>query len=136
MLATQQLSEFLTAVAERPDGPAAHHAAVAAAARALDAEVAILVIDGVVVAAAGVAAADVRLAELSAVAAGRRTTFDVGGRTCAVTFAPLGGDSPGVLVLGRPGEAFTAEETGLLGGMARVLELSLQALHVIESERR
>jgi diguanylate cyclase (GGDEF)-like protein len=40
------------------------------------------------------------------------------------------------LVVARSGAGFTAEEVCLLRGMARVLELSLQALRVIESERR
>jgi diguanylate cyclase (GGDEF)-like protein len=134
--ATQQLSEFLTAVADRPDGPAAHHAAVACAARALDADVAILVIDGAVAAVAGAAPDDIRVYEVTEIAAGRRSTLALGGRTHAVTFAPLGGHSPGVLVLGRPDGTFSAEDVCLLRGMARVLELSLQSVYMIESERR
>ncbi len=136
MPATQQLSEFLTAVADRPDGPSAHHAAVACAARALDAEVAILVIDGAVAAVTGADPGDIRIPEVTEIAAGRRSTLALGGRTHAVTFAPLGGHSPGVLVLGRPDEAFSAEDVCLLRGMARVLELSLRSVYMIESERR
>jgi diguanylate cyclase (GGDEF)-like protein len=136
MLATQQLAEFLSAVADRPDGPAAHSAAVACAARALEADVAVLIIDGTVAAVSGADPDGVRVAELAEVAAGRRTTLTLGGRTYAVTFAPLGGHSPGVLVLGRSGPAFSAEEVCLLRGMARVLELSLQSVQIIESERR
>ncbi len=136
MPATQQLSEFLTAVADRPGGPAAHHAAVACAARALDADVAILIIEGAVAAVAGASRDDIRVSELTEAAAGRRSTLGFGGRTHAVTFAPLGGHSPGVLVLGRPDRAFSAEDVCLLRGMARVLELSLQSVYIIESERR
>ncbi|MGK5680510.1 putative bifunctional diguanylate cyclase/phosphodiesterase [Actinoplanes sp. URMC 104] len=136
MQATDQLTEFLSAVADRPAGPAAHHAAVECAARALDADVAVLMIDGGVVATIGLAASDVPAYALSEIAAGRRTTLDLGEGRYAVTFTSIGGASPGVLVLGRAAGPFTAEEVCLLRGMARVLELSLQSLHMIESERR
>jgi diguanylate cyclase (GGDEF)-like protein len=136
MLATQQLTEFLSVVADRPDGPAAHHAAVECAVRALDAQVAMLVIDGAVAAAIGLPADRVPLAAVAEIAAGRRTTLEVAGVEYAVTHASIEGRSPGVLVLGRAGTGFSDEDVCLLRGMARVLELSLQALHVIESERQ
>ncbi|WP_250029006.1 putative bifunctional diguanylate cyclase/phosphodiesterase [Paractinoplanes maris] len=136
MLATDQLGEFLSAVADRPAGPAAHDAAVECAARALDADVAVLLIDGSVVAAIGLPADQVPAYPLAEVAAGRRVTLDLLDARYAVTYARIGGASPGVLVLGRTREAFTAEEVCLLRGMARVLELSLQSLHIVESERR
>ena len=136
MLATQQLTEFLSVVADRPDGPAAQNAAVECAARALDAEVAVLVIDGLAVAASGVPTHQAPVAELHEIAAGRRTTLELAGTTYAVTGAAVGDEAPGALVVGRTGPDFTDEEVCLLRGMARVLELSLRALHVIESERR
>jgi diguanylate cyclase (GGDEF)-like protein len=136
MLATQQLTEFLSVVADRPDGPAAQYAAVECAVRALDAEVAVLVIEGRVAATIGVPADEVRPAVLTEVAAGRRSVLDLGGTAYAVTGAALGGQAPGALVVGRTGPDFTDEDVCLLRGMALVLELSLQALHVIESERR
>ncbi|WP_307872834.1 putative bifunctional diguanylate cyclase/phosphodiesterase [Paractinoplanes ovalisporus] len=136
MLATDQLTEFLSAVADRPAGPAAHHAAVECAARALDADVAILMIDGGVVASIGLPADQVPAYTLAEIAVGRRASLDLGDGRYAVTFATISGTSPGVLVLGRVSSPFTAEEVCLLRGMARVLELSLQSLHVIESERR
>ncbi|MBL7257361.1 putative bifunctional diguanylate cyclase/phosphodiesterase [Paractinoplanes lichenicola] len=136
MLATDQLTEFLSAVADRPAGPAAHHAAVECAARALDADVAVLMIDGGVVAAIGLPADEVPAYTLAEIAVGRRATLELGDGRYAVTFATISGTSPGVLVLGRVSSPFTAEEVCLLRGMARVLELSLQSLHVIESERR
>ena len=135
MLATQQLTEFLSVVADRADGPGAHHAAVECAARALEAEVAVLVIEGHVVATMGVDADQVRTAVLSEVAAGRRSTIRLAGTAYAVAGAALAGDVPGALVLGRTGPDFTDEDVCLLRGMARVLELSLQALHVIAAER-
>ncbi|MEU4219771.1 EAL domain-containing protein [Actinoplanes sp. NPDC026623] len=136
MLATRQLTEFLSVVADRPDGPAAQFAAVECAARALDAEIAVLVIDGLVVATIGVLAEEAQPATLIEVGAGRRGTMTLAGTAYAVTGAPIGGETPGVLVLGRAGRDFADEEVCLLRGMARVLELSLRALNVIESERR
>ncbi|MET8147237.1 EAL domain-containing protein [Actinoplanes sp. NPDC049668] len=136
MLATQRLTEFLSAVADRPDGPAAQFAAVECAARALDAETAALVIDGRVVATIGVLADQVRPAALAEVGAGRRGTLTLGGTGYEAIGAPIGGETPGVLVLGRAGREFTDEDVCLLRAMARVLELSLRALNVIESERR
>jgi len=79
MLATQQLTEFLSVVADRPDGPAAQYAAVECAARALDADVAVLVIDGLVVASIGVPAEQLRPAVLHDVATGRHTTLHLAG---------------------------------------------------------
>ncbi|GID23237.1 hypothetical protein Aab01nite_68270 [Paractinoplanes abujensis] len=136
VLATDQLTEFLSAVADGPAGPAAHHAAVECAARALDADVAVLMIDGGVVATIGLPADEVPAYTLAEIAVGRRATLDLGDGRYAVTFATITGTSPGVLVLGRISGPFSAEEVCLLRGMARVLELSLQSLHVIESERR
>ena len=133
MLGTQQLTEFLSVVADRPDGPAAHQAAVDCAARALDAGLAALIVDGALVAAVGPADAYA----LQEAVAHHRTTIELDGHTFAVTSAPIGGAEPGLLVLGRRGDsAFSTEETTLLRGMARVLELSLSSVHTIESERR
>ena len=132
VLATQQLTEFLSVVADRPEGPVAHHAAVACAARALEADVAVLVIDDAVVAAVGLSEDELSAYELTSNRAGAQR---LAGADYHVSRAPIGGHSPGVLVLGRRDNGFTAEEVCLLRGMTRVLELSLQALHVIESER-
>ena len=135
MLATQHLTEFLSVVADLADGPAAQYAAVECAARAVEAEVAVLVIDGLVAATIGVPAEQVRPAVLGEVAAGRRSTLRLGGTAYAVTGAHLSGQRAGALVLGRTGREFTDEDVCLLRGMARVLELSLHALHLIEVER-
>jgi diguanylate cyclase (GGDEF)-like protein len=134
--ATNELTDFLVALADRPDGTAARNAAVECAARALGADVAVLTIDEGVMAAYGIPVDRVPAFGVAEVAAGRRTTLELGGRPHAATAATVAGDSPGALVVARDGAEFTAEEVCLLRGMAGVLELSLQALHVIESERR
>ncbi|MGX6606684.1 putative bifunctional diguanylate cyclase/phosphodiesterase [Micromonosporaceae bacterium Da 78-11] len=132
----QQLTEFLSVLADGPGGPAAQHAAVECAARALGADVAVLLIDDAVAAAIGLPADEVPVYALTEVAAGRRTTLDLAGRPHAITFATIGGEAPGLLLLGRRDAGFTAEEVCLLRGIARVLELSLRTLHMTESERR
>jgi diguanylate cyclase (GGDEF)-like protein len=136
VLATQQLTEFLSVVADRPGGPAAQHAAVECAARALDSDIAVLMMDEGVVAAYGIAADDVPAYEIGEIVAGRRTALDFDGRRHAATVATIDGDPAGLLVLGRSGAPFSAEEICLLRGLARVLELSLRALQTTESERR
>ncbi|MEV6347071.1 EAL domain-containing protein [Actinoplanes sp. NPDC051851] len=135
MLATQQLTEFLAVVADRPDEAAAQHAALECAVRALGADLAVLMVDGGVVASVGLPADRIPAADLTEIAAGRQATLTADGNAYAVTFAPLDGASPGVLVVGRAAE-FSIEEVCLLRGMARVLDLSLQALHLIEAERQ
>ncbi|MFI7602599.1 putative bifunctional diguanylate cyclase/phosphodiesterase [Actinoplanes sp. NPDC049681] len=136
MLATQQLTEFLSAVADRPDGPAAQYAAVECAARALEADVAVLIIDSGVVASVGLPAEQVPLTALQEAAAERAESIELAGLPYALTHAHISGPPSGLLILGRRQGSFSDEEICLLRGMARVLELSLQALHVIEAERR
>ena len=131
-LATQQLTEFLSVVADRSEVPAAQHAAVVCTARALEADIAVLAVDGTVAAALGLPP-DPSIAD--ELAAARTGLLRLGGVDYFVAHAPIGGDFPGVLVLGRRRAGFTAEEVCLLRGMTRVLELSLQALHIVESER-
>jgi diguanylate cyclase (GGDEF)-like protein len=136
VLATQQLTEFLADVADRPDEAAAQHAAVECAVRALDADLAVLMVDGGVVATVGLPVERIPAYPLSEIAAGRRTVLEADGSSYAVACAPLTGPSAGVLALGRRDGEFSVEEVCLLRGMARVLELSLQALQLMESERR
>ncbi|WP_231953599.1 putative bifunctional diguanylate cyclase/phosphodiesterase [Actinoplanes derwentensis] len=143
VLATQQLTEFLAVVADRPDESAAQHAAVECALRALDADLAVLMVDGGVAAAVGLPVNRIPAYALTtSYLAGRPATLRVGDVTYTLAVAPLGGASSGMLVIGREsGDSsdlsdFTDEEICLLRGMARVLELSLQALHLVEAERR
>jgi diguanylate cyclase (GGDEF)-like protein len=136
VLVTQQLTEFLSVVADRPGGPAAQQAAVECAARALGADVAVLLIDHGVAAAFGLPVGEVPVYALTEVAAGRRTSLDLAGRPHSVTFAEIGGEAPGLLILGRLGVPFTTEEVCLLRGITRILELSLHTLQTARSERR
>jgi len=136
VLAKQQLMEFLSVIADRPAGPVAQHAAVRCAARALGADVAVLLIDNAVAAVVGLSPDEVPVYALTEVTAGRRAGLDLAGHPHAVTFAEIGGAEPGRLILGRRGAGFTTEEVCLLRGIAQVLELSLHTLQTGESERR
>jgi diguanylate cyclase (GGDEF)-like protein len=137
VLATQQLTEFLAVVADRPDEAAAQHAAVECASRALGADLAVLTVDGGIAAAIGLPADEIPVYALTAgYHVGRPATMRIGEAVYSLAVAPLGGASSGMLVLGRRSGDFTDEEVCLLRGMARVLELSLQALHLVEAERR
>ncbi|MEU4622576.1 EAL domain-containing protein [Actinoplanes sp. NPDC023801] len=137
VLATQQLTEFLAVVADRPDEAAAQHAAVECASRALGADLAVLTVDGGVAAAVGLPADEIPVYALTAgYHVGYPATLRAGGICYSLAVAPLGGGSSGMLILGRRAGDFTDEEVCLLRGMARVLELSLQALHLVEAERR
>ncbi|HWS34974.1 MAG TPA: EAL domain-containing protein [Actinoplanes sp.] len=137
VLATQQLTEFLAVVADRPDESAAQHAAVECALRALDADLAILTVDGGVAAAVGLPADRIPAYALTAgYLVGRPATLRAGDVTYTLAVAPLGGSSSGMLLIGRASGDFSDEEVCLLRGVARVLELSLEALHLSDSLRR
>src|SRR5262249_31624910 len=56
---------------------------------------------------------------------------------CHTAVAQLGGRVRGHLLVARSGDdAFSGEEVGLLRGMARVLELTVDTLNMFEIERR
>src|SRR6266540_4274496 len=77
-------------------------------------------------------------AELAAVVAGERSVLDVpGAGPCHTAVGPLGGRTPGHLLVARSGDdGFSADELSLVRGMARVLELTVETLHMFEVERR
>jgi diguanylate cyclase (GGDEF)-like protein len=137
-LCTQQLAEFLAVVSSVPDPRGAVQMTTERAAKALEAEVAaVLGSDGAVVDLVGFRIGTVPAAELREVAAGQRTVLDVpGAGRCHVAVASLGGRVRGHLVVARSGDdAFSGDEVGLLRGMARVLELTVDTLHMFEVER-
>ena len=137
-LSTQQLAEFLAVVSAVPDGLAATRVAAERAARALEAEVAVVLGDEGVVSSVGFPIGRVPVDELAEVVAGIRWVLDVpGAGLCHTAVAPLGGRRPGHLLLARSGDdGFTIEEVSLLRGMARVLELTVETLQTFEAERR
>jgi diguanylate cyclase (GGDEF)-like protein len=133
---TQQLAEFLAAVAGTDCSRAAAHAAVVRAAEAFEAEVAALVRGESIDASIGYPSGAEPTEALVAVAAGRAGGSLPGLGECRTAVAALedGGDTH--LVVGRiGGEDFTSEERVLLRSMARVLGLTERSLRTLENER-
>ncbi len=134
-LCTQQLAEFLAVVSAVPDPLSAVQMTTERAAKALEAEVAAIVgADGTVVDLVGFRTDAVPGAELAEVAAGERSVLDVpGAGRCHTAVAQVGGRVRGHLVVARSGDdAFSGDEVGLLRGMARVLELTVDTLAEME----
>ncbi len=137
-LCTQQLAEFLAVVSSVPDRLSAVQMTTERAAKAFEAEVAaVLGADGTVVDLVGFRTGTVPATELREVAIGTRSVLDVpGAGPCCTAIARLGGRVPGHLLVARSGaDAFSRDEVSLLRGMARVLELTVDTLHMFEVER-
>ena len=135
LFSTQQLAEFLAVVSSLPNQANARQVGVERAAEALEAEVAAVVHDGVVLSSVGFPAALVPEAELVEAAAHRQAVIELPGLgQCQAISVVL--DEAGHLVVARAGEDdYTIEEISLLRAMARVLALSLQMLRTLEAER-
>jgi diguanylate cyclase (GGDEF)-like protein len=138
-LCTQQLAEFLAVVSSVPDQLSAVRMTTERAAKAFEAEVAaILGHEGAVADVVGFRTDRVPVAQLYEVAAGTRLVLDVpGAGPCHTAVAPLAGRIPGHLLVARSGtDMFNGEELGLLRGMARVLELTVDTLHLFQVGRQ
>ena len=133
---THQLSEFLVSIAASDDEQSAAACAIQWAAEALEAEVAAIIVDGLVVDAVGYPRGRVPSDELIAVADHATTELTVDGLgTLRAIAEPVGGIG-GSLVLGRSGDdGFGAEEKGLLRAMARTLSMTMRTLRMLEKER-
>jgi len=134
---TQQLSEFLVAVAACRDHVSAIAGAIQWAAEALEAEVGAVVGELQVRDSVGFSRGQVPLDDLRRAAAQNTGELQVEGIGLVHTIAvPIEGTMPGRLLLGRSDGGFDAEETSLLRAMARGLALTLDSLHMLERERR
>jgi signal transduction histidine kinase/uncharacterized protein len=112
--------------------------AVERAAEALDADVAAIAAGGEVVAVVGYPDGTARPDELDAVKPGLEKSIlhlpGVG--TYTATAASLDHPPGATLVVARPGDGgLTAEEVGLLRGMARVASMTMRMLRVLDDER-
>jgi diguanylate cyclase (GGDEF)-like protein len=136
-LATQQLAEFLAVVSEVSDAPTATRVAAERAARALEAEVGVVLGADGVLSAVGFPLGRTPDALLGEVARGQRRRLDVpGAGACHTAVAPIAGRLHGHLLVARSGDdGFTVDEASLLRGMARVLELTVARLDTLEAER-
>jgi diguanylate cyclase (GGDEF)-like protein len=142
-LSTQQLAEFLAAVSAVADVHSATQVAAERAARALEAEVAVLLREGggedgaAVISSVGFPMGRVPVAYLAEVVAGSRSLIDVpGAGRCHTAVTALRGRIRGHLVIARSGDdGFTVDEVSLLRGIGRVLDLTVENLHRTEAER-
>jgi hypothetical protein len=137
-LPTQQLAEFLAAISDVADAPTATRVAAERAARALEAEVGVVLGEQGVLSAVGFPMGRTPAADLAEIARGERAVLEVpGAGKCHTAVAPIGGHVRGHLVVGRSGDdGFTVDEASLLRGMARVLELTVARLYTLDAERR
>jgi diguanylate cyclase (GGDEF)-like protein len=137
-LATQRLAEFLAVVSAAPDARSAIDAATERAARALEAEVAVVMGPEGVLSSVGYARGNVPVAALAEVIAGECGALEVpGAGLCRAAVAPMRGAAAGHLLVARSGtDCFNIDELSLLRGMARVLELTVATLRTVEAERR
>jgi diguanylate cyclase (GGDEF)-like protein len=136
-ISTPLLVEFLAAVSSAADQLHAVRVAAERASRSLDAEVGAVLFGGSLSAVLGFPAGMAPERELAEAAAGERTVLHVpGAGECHVVVAKFAGKPEGRLLLARSGpDAFTVEETHLVRGMARMLELTLGTMRMLEQER-
>jgi len=134
---TQQLAEFLTAIASYSDRPSALTGAVERVAEALEAEVAAVVLGDDVLAAVGFPADDIPTALLCAAAAqGLATTELPSLGVCRVSVVALETPKDARLLVARTGDSdFIPEEAVLLRAMGRGLALTIRSLAALEEER-
>ena len=134
---TQQLAEFLSAIATYSDQQSAIQGAVERLAEALEAEVAAVVAGDEVLAAVGFAAGEIP-AQLLRTAAAMATSIielpSIG--FCHVSVVALDTPAGGRLLLARTGDAgFTREEEVLIRAMGRGLSLTIRSLAALAEER-
>jgi diguanylate cyclase (GGDEF)-like protein len=143
--ALEQLTAYLFGLADAGDPDAVMLEAVDEAAEAMEAEVAVLIVDGSVAAAIGFAIGAVPDDELLALAKDRPSVVELEGvGRCHVSVAhfeverdcALKIDGNSALIVARTGEAsFSIAERNLLRGMSRALALNLQAARVLSAMR-
>ncbi|MFP5322841.1 MAG: putative bifunctional diguanylate cyclase/phosphodiesterase [Acidimicrobiia bacterium] len=132
--AVQQLTELLVQLALAcDDEQALLQRALETIVESVEAEVAAVVRGGEVDASVGFARGAEPVADLRALAGGRRGALALG--TAALHVAVTRLDEGDVLVLGRRHEAFTAPEMALAQGMTSALALCLRSAHLLASER-
>jgi diguanylate cyclase (GGDEF)-like protein len=134
---TQQLAEFLTAIASYSDRAGALKGAVERVAEALEAEVAAVVHGDDVLAAVGFPANDIPSALLCAAAAQGPATIELPTLgVCRISVVELETPKDARLLVARTGDSeFVREEAVLLRAMGRGLALTIRSLAALEEER-
>ena len=135
---TQQLAEFLTAIASYSDQPGALARAVERVAEALEAEVAAVVQGDAVLAAVGFPADDIPTALLCRAAVQDAATIELPSLgVCLISVVTLEMPKDARLLVARTGGSeFVKEEAVLLRAMGRGLSLTIRSLAALEEERR
>ncbi|MDQ1402814.1 MAG: hypothetical protein QOG03_1130 [Actinomycetota bacterium] len=135
--ATQQLAEFLAVLTSAADDEDAVADALERLAESFEADAGAFLRQGRVAASLGWATGCTPDAEVIAAAAGDGAGVTLTGvGACETVVIPVDRDVGTTLLLARAGRRFTAEEIGLLRGMARVLALGLRLLGTVAAERR
>src|ERR1700694_5082372 len=135
--ATQQLAEFLAVVTGAADDQDAVADALERLAESFEADAGAFLRNGRVTASLGWADGCTPNAELVAAATSDGAGIEVAGvGHCETVVIPVDRDAGTTLLLARARLRFTAEEVGLLRGMARVLALGLRLLGTVAVERR
>jgi energy-coupling factor transporter ATP-binding protein EcfA2 len=127
-----QLAEFLGNISAYDSEPAALDGAVERAAEAMEAEVAAVVRDGVVLASVGFRAGHVPVAAVAAAAAASDGPggLDVPGvGRCPTVTVAVNDDT--ALLVARSGDTFTTEERLMLRAMGRILAQALRMLDTL-----
>ncbi|MGH2712032.1 MAG: hypothetical protein ACRDH9_12630, partial [Actinomycetota bacterium] len=133
---TQQLTEFLATVSSFTNEDAAERGAIERVAEALEAEVAILVTDGSVVASVGFPEDSLPEEDILGVLRRRDKLVVPGTGPCPTVILSIEEDPPIQLIVARSGAGgFSHEEMDLLRGMGRVLSLTLALLRALAMSR-
>src|SRR6202045_3391968 len=134
---TQQLAEFLTAIASYSDQRGALAGAVERVAEALEAEVAAVVQGDAVLAAVGFPANEIPTALLCRAAAREAATIQLPSLgMCRISLVALETPKDARLLVARTGDSeFIKEEAVLLRAMGRGLALTIRSLAALEEER-
>lgn len=133
---TQQLAEFVGALAEFEDGEAAIRAAIERTAEMTESEAGAIVAGDRVVASIGFGTEPVPDRAIAAIVAGEAASLEIRGiGRCHAIVVPVRDRQLSGIVLARHGEPFAGEESNLLHGVARVLALTLRTIRTMSSER-
>ena len=135
--ATQQLAGFLAVLTGAADDQEAETHALERLAESFEADAGAFIKQQRVTSSLGWPAGKTPDAELlAAVNSDQPHTKLSGVGACEIVVVPVDRDEATTLVLARSNYPFSAEETGLLRGMARVLALGLRLLGTVAAERR
>ncbi len=130
---TQQLTEFLSAISRFDNVESALRGAVERAAEALDAEIGAIISEGKVLSSIGFPPGQVPEQALIAIGGPNGYELELAGVGRAKTAVAAIEELPAAsILLARSDEQFSAVELNLLGGMARVLSLTLVMLRTLD----